>query len=181
MTDDLNLQYRIRLPFNIILSFVRSALPPIAAYAYISAVYYAEKARGGEPVPGQALPRLKNARRFNAITFYITAALCIAVVCFYDTALRPALVRMDALAYIPGTPALVVAHRGYAAEADENTITRVSGTPSRWAWTTSNWTCSRPPTAWSSSRTTVPSAAYSAMRAASGRPITTMCASCPRR
>ena len=123
LTDDLNLQYRIRLPFNIILSFVRSALPPIAAYAYISAVYYAEKARGGEPVPGQALPRLKNARRFNAITFYITAALCIAVVCFYDTALRPALVRMDALAYIPGTPALVVAHRGYAAEADENTIT----------------------------------------------------------
>lgn len=123
IADDLNAQYRIMLPFNIVLSFVKSALPSVAAYAYISAVYYCRKARMGEPVPAQTLPVRKNARRMNAVTFYAVAALCVAAVVLYDTALRPALVRMNALEYVAGSSTLVVAHRGYTEEADENTIT----------------------------------------------------------
>ena len=122
ISDDLNVQYRVFLPFNVALSFVKSALPSIAAYAYISAVYYRRKERAGEPLPPQALPNRPNARRFNAAVFYAVAALCVAGAVLYDTALRPALVRMDALDYVAGPSTLVVAHRGYAAEADENTL-----------------------------------------------------------
>ena len=121
-TDDLNLQYRIRLPFDALFSFIKSSVPPMISYACISAVYYEGKRALKEPLPGQALPYRKNAAHFNAIVFYIAITVAALCVLLYDTVLRPALVRFDALEYVMDSPTLVIAHRGYFTDSDENTL-----------------------------------------------------------
>ena len=122
ITDDLNVQYHIRLPFSTALSFVKNSLPFMACYAYITAVYRSAKAELGEPLPASAVPHRKNARRFNAITFYVTVALCALCLVLYDTLLRPMLVRYDALEFMSSRPTLIIAHRGFFKDTDENTL-----------------------------------------------------------
>lgn len=122
ISDDLNLQYRIRLPFDVVLGFIKSSLPPIICYACISAVYYSAKEALGDPIPGQALPYRKNAAKFNTIIFYIVIAVTALCIVLYDTVLRPTLVRIDALEYMMDSPTLIIAHRGNFADSDENTL-----------------------------------------------------------
>lgn len=122
VTNDLNTQYHIRLPFSTILSFGKNSLPFMACYAYISAVYDSAKRAAGEPLPVPAIPHRRNAQRFNAMIFYITAALCVLCLVLYDALLRPLLVRYDALEFVSSRPTLVIAHRGYFKDTDENTI-----------------------------------------------------------
>lgn len=121
--QDLNTVYHVMLPFSTILGFIKSSTPAIACYAYISVLYYTSKQASSEAIPGQVIPYRANARRFNAIIFYVVAALCILSLVMYDTVLRPLLVRYDALDWISGRPTLVIAHRGYFEETDENTLT----------------------------------------------------------
>ena len=122
LSDDLNTQYHIRLPFSTALSFAKNSLPFMACYAYLTAIYHSAKAELGEPLPESAVPRVKNARRFNAITFYVTAALCVLCLVLYDTLLRPIMVRYDALEFMSSRPTLIIAHRGFFKDADENTL-----------------------------------------------------------
>lgn len=122
ITDDLNVQYHIRLPFSTALSFAKNSLPFMACYAYITAVYHSAKAELGEPLPESAVPHRRNARRFNAITFYVTVALCVLCLVLYDTLLRPMLVRYDALEFMSSRPTLIIAHRGFFKDTDENTL-----------------------------------------------------------
>ena len=122
ITDDLNVQYHIRLPFSTALGFAKNSLPFMACYAYITAVYHTAKRDLGEPLPASAVPHRRNARRFNAITFYVTVALCALCLVLYDTLLRPMLVRYDALEFMSSRPTLVIAHRGFFKDTDENTL-----------------------------------------------------------
>ena len=53
LTDDLNLQYRIRLPFNIILSFVRSALRPSPPMPTSARSTMPKRRAAASPFPGR--------------------------------------------------------------------------------------------------------------------------------
>ncbi len=117
-----NLQYRVLLPLTAILNFVRSSAPSIACYAFISAAYISAMREAGEELPPQRLVPKRDARRFNAILFYALLAVCAVGLALYDTHIRPMLVRMNALEYVSGHPTLLIAHRGYSADADENTL-----------------------------------------------------------
>lgn len=122
-TDDLNVRYRIRLPFDVVLNFVKSSLPSMVCCACIGATYYIAKRALGEPIPGQALSIRENAQRFNSIVFYVVLAVTMICVILYDTVLRPTLARYDALEYVSaGNSTLIIAHRGYSKDSDENTL-----------------------------------------------------------
>ena len=122
LIPNLNIQYRILMPFTYVLNFVRSSVPPLAAYAFIGAVYDLEQRDAGEGAPARVIAHQENAGRLNAIVFYAIIALCILSLALYDSVLRPILVRMNALEYISGHPTLIVAHRGYFPDCDENTL-----------------------------------------------------------
>lgn len=116
-------RYQIRLVVNAALSFIKSSFPIVAVYAYISAAYYDSKQALGEPVPAPRLPQRSDAARHNAIVFSTIAVLALSVVLLFDSVLRPALVRLDALNLLPQQVTLVIAHRGYIeGDADENTL-----------------------------------------------------------
>lgn len=122
-TDNLTAQYRILFPIDVILGFLKSSIPPIACYCLISLTYYSGKEQRDEPFPVYTFPRQDNVRRQNAMIFYTAAILSALCIILYDAVLRPTLVRYDALEYVAKHPTLIIAHRGYAEDADENTLT----------------------------------------------------------
>ncbi|MBE5807629.1 MAG: hypothetical protein E7317_04740 [Clostridiales bacterium] len=122
VTSDINLQYRIRLPFDTLFLFVKSSLPSVMAVSLLSATYYTHKEWRNERLHGQALPYLKDAKRYNDITFIVVVTICLLSMVLYDTVLRPTLVRIDAFDFLASHPTLVIAHRGDTQNNDENTM-----------------------------------------------------------
>ncbi|MBQ8972197.1 MAG: glycerophosphoryl diester phosphodiesterase membrane domain-containing protein [Clostridia bacterium] len=122
LTDDANLQYRVRLPFDVLFSFIKSSLPSVLAFSYLSGVYYDQKETLNEPLPGQRMPFLTDAAHYNTITFTAVLLICLCSIILYDTVLRPTLVRIDAFSLLADRPTLIIAHRGDTHEADENTM-----------------------------------------------------------
>ena len=121
-TDDANLQYRIRLPFDTVLSFVKSGLPAVVVTAWLNSAYYTRKEWRRQKLPEQSMPFLPDARRYNSVMFWTAIALSALAMILYDTVLRPTLVRINAFDYLADRPTLVIAHRGDASNADENTM-----------------------------------------------------------
>ncbi|MBQ6595080.1 MAG: glycerophosphoryl diester phosphodiesterase membrane domain-containing protein [Clostridia bacterium] len=115
-------RYRIQMPFNVLMNYLRSSLPLVLVLAFITRSYYADLERAGEGLPEQAIGMDPKAHRHNAITFYAVAAVCVCGVLLYDSTLRPVLARIDALDYFPGESVAVISHRGYTETSDENTL-----------------------------------------------------------
>ena len=122
IVPNLTLRYHILLPLSTVMNFLRGSLPAMACYPFLNAVYLISMAEMGETLPPRRVAPHRDARRFNALLFYLVVLLCAVGLALYDTQLRPLLARMNALEYVPGHPTMIISHRGYFRDADENTL-----------------------------------------------------------
>ena len=124
LIPNVNLQYRVTLPFDVLFSFVESALPVVSVLLAIAVIYYAGVVRQGLPLASQAHLNRLDGTRANRVLFAVTLIVVCAAVLLYDSTLRPALARYDMYNLLDTQQTLVIAHRGCIIDpqVDENTL-----------------------------------------------------------